>query len=791
MKIKLLKNYFVELWLLFVSAIALTIMVLSFVLYKNFEASTIETINRLNRDSLRETSRINEYVRRMIRTSGMELFSEPSIRHLMYGTDLTNFEVLTGIRRIDSVQSMGRFIHSIFVYNAATNYVYATSDHTSNPLPRFEDRGLEALLFSEDDPRRLIPIARYAETNNRRVPVHTFVFYSTSPFAPDPRGALIMNVTLDWLGEIVRYGESDLYVLDTVGTVIYNSDRDRFLQNLSHEPFARRILTGTDRSGVMVELVNDNRSLVLYEAADELWFVRVFDYAAIMADLRRMQVVTLYTVLGVLALGVLVAFFLSRRLYRPIRRLVRSVGSVGAGPDHEDLTRLSSTIESIVQRSSSLERAARSQLAVLRQDVMKELLAGELFADTGIAELFAEYGIAFRADAPFCLVAARTDAAEGAFPRLGEAERDAELDCGCLRCALTVADTAVVLLQAQEADADAADATRCDAIEQLRRRGARVVAVADHVPNAAALPAAFARAVDIVRFGFLLENGSVVSTTDRRFQSARFEYPTELERRILHAARTGDSTEAKELFAEFLQRVSAYRYDHFRFAIRRLFVSVQAVWREVEAACVPDATEPGCEADAARATGDARAAGTIDTDGAAGAAGATEEGAAPPPVGAAPLTADSAVPGLESLPNEPDSIEQLTAPFAALFDALSRAVERSRSVRHREVAQAVECIIAERYADANLSLQAIADRIGLSPSYLSKIFREVSPLSVADAINAHRIEVAKRLLVDEECSAREIAVRVGFNNENYFYTLFRKKVGVTPAVYRREAGQSA
>ena len=136
MKIKLLRNYFVEIWLLFITAIAVTMVILSLFLYKSFEASTVDTIDRLNQDFLRETARTNAYVRRTIRISGMELYSEPSIRRMMTGQDLGNFEVVTGVRRLDSVASMGRFIHSIYVYNAATGYMYATSNLISDSAAR-------------------------------------------------------------------------------------------------------------------------------------------------------------------------------------------------------------------------------------------------------------------------------------------------------------------------------------------------------------------------------------------------------------------------------------------------------------------------------------------------------------------------------------------------------------------------------------------------------------------------------------------------------------------------------
>jgi AraC-like DNA-binding protein len=743
MKIRLLKNYFVEIWLLIVAAIAVTIIVLSIFLYKSFELSTIDTINRLNQDSLRETRLINEYVRKMIRTSGMELFSEPSIRRLMYERDLTNFEVLTGIRRIDSVQSMGRFIHSIYIYNAATGYVYTTSNQTANSLDKFEDRGIVALLTSEDTTQRLIPIARYASANNRVIPVHTFVFFSTSSFGPDPRSALVINVTLDWLSEIVFQGESKLYVVDSTGTVIFNTGRDRFLHNFSREPFVNRVLAAEAANGTFIEPVDGKKSLVFYSSDLELKFIRVFDYSTVMAGIRRMQSVTLASVVIVMAFGVLVAFFLSRLLYRPIRKIVRSVTSLGpdtAPDDKGDLGRISTVIESMAARASSLEEAARSQLTVLRKEVLKELLKGNLLGSAGISELFLEYGIHFRADQPFRMAAARLN------PAVKNLAEELPLPAGDDQTgfpgyAVAVDDVMVFLLQGNAA------AYERRFIRRLQESGARVVAYSQEIVDAEGLSETFARMNDVLKYAFLYEPGQAVPASERRYHAARFEYPSEIEKQILQLARSGDKPGAADEFQNFFQHVSAYRYEYFHFSIRRLYVSLQVLAREIP------------RGESASEETNSRKFFESVTEG-------------------------------EVLPADPDTIQDITLPFERLFDAIAGAVAEARSARHREISDAVLSVIREKYPNPNLSLQSISDGLGFSVSYISKIFKESYSASVADSINNYRIEIAKQLLLDETATVREIARRVGFSNDNYFYTLFHKKVGVTPAVFRRDGLQN-
>jgi hypothetical protein len=116
LKFRIIKTYFLEILLLVALAIIVTIIMLSWFLNFNFERSTTRMVNQLNQDFLAETHRINVYLQKIVKISGMELFLEPSIQDLMYCDDLTNFEVVTGIRRLDAVMSTNIHVHSIYVY---------------------------------------------------------------------------------------------------------------------------------------------------------------------------------------------------------------------------------------------------------------------------------------------------------------------------------------------------------------------------------------------------------------------------------------------------------------------------------------------------------------------------------------------------------------------------------------------------------------------------------------------------------------------------------------------------
>ena len=74
----------------------------------------------------------------------------------------------------------------------------------------------------------------------------------------------------------------------------------------------------------------------------------------------------------------------------------------------------------------------------------------------------------------------------------------------------------------------------------------------------------------------------------------------------------------------------------------------------------------------------------------------------------------------------------------------------------------------------------------LSPAYLSTLFKKVSGQSISDTIAALRIESACRYLSSTSLSLKEISSKCGYANQYYFSNSFKKKLGVSPSVYREQ-----
>ena len=92
----------------------------------------------------------------------------------------------------------------------------------------------------------------------------------------------------------------------------------------------------------------------------------------------------------------------------------------------------------------------------------------------------------------------------------------------------------------------------------------------------------------------------------------------------------------------------------------------------------------------------------------------------------------------------------------------------------------------KNYSDPELSVGKISEISGVTPNYLSRVFKSVKGETCIDFLTNLRMEAAKELLRYSEKKSYEIAEESGYTNPNYFGALFKKYTGKTPKEYRED-----
>lgn len=93
------------------------------------------------------------------------------------------------------------------------------------------------------------------------------------------------------------------------------------------------------------------------------------------------------------------------------------------------------------------------------------------------------------------------------------------------------------------------------------------------------------------------------------------------------------------------------------------------------------------------------------------------------------------------------------------------------------------CIHIREHSETNYSLIECADIIGMSPSYLSRMFKKEMGVTFIEYMTEYKVEKAKQSLQDTDLSVTEIANIVGYSERNLNRN-FQRYVGMSPRQYR-------
>ena len=121
--------------------------------------------------------------------------------------------------------------------------------------------------------------------------------------------------------------------------------------------------------------------------------------------------------------------------------------------------------------------------------------------------------------------------------------------------------------------------------------------------------------------------------------------------------------------------------------------------------------------------------------------------------------------------------------FLKIIEAIAGTVSRFELGISNSKLVRMACKYVLENIDAQISLQILSKKLFISSSYLSLLFKEKTGINLIDYITYVKMERAKLLLGDSSLKNYEIADKLGFSME-YFSKLFKKTFGLTPTRYR-------
>jgi YesN/AraC family two-component response regulator len=130
------------------------------------------------------------------------------------------------------------------------------------------------------------------------------------------------------------------------------------------------------------------------------------------------------------------------------------------------------------------------------------------------------------------------------------------------------------------------------------------------------------------------------------------------------------------------------------------------------------------------------------------------------------------------------TVGEMRSQLYDMLELLCGYVNNNREYCSNPLIDKVMKYVNEYYQDENLNISMIGEAFSMTPSYVSKLFKDLAGESLLDYINKTRLVQAKLLLISGKYTVSEISLKVGYNDVNTFHRIFKKFEGITPGRYR-------
>lgn len=733
------RNMYLPIFLSLTVSVVVTILVVSTILYVNFEKEASMQIYLANMKSLEQVSREVNSLANSARTVSSQIFQDVNVAKLLYYSDPDVYDLGPALRQLSNYRFSIPSIASIYVYNSITGTLYIEGGSMGTIEKKddgFTDLEVIRMIDHFHDYSPFNPTPRvYVDDNGVTKHYYTFLMYNLLT-GEKLNGAVAINISAEWIQGIIHddsdRASGETFIMDGNGRVVSHDLQYPMLADLSGHPHIRQILSNDSISDYFVTDVNGEKALVAYTKPDILgWrYVRIIPWKTMFEKIDGMRDTTIWVSLGILVLGIGASFLVTGRLSRPIGRMMNNL--------------------------EALEREHQKNIILLRQELLRDLALGRIVGTAEDLEARSKacelsiglhtpvIAVLFRIDGYHSFIG-QNDLADRNLLRFAVGNAASELleACGQNEAVDLGADMVLVVLTWPEPVPPEAEVVLRAQLAKLRDEishyfqvslsSAYTVLPLERIEQ---LPKLVAQLQEASLYRMFAGHGCILDANEvLQSRNKQYTYPLHREKTMLELMMSGRTEEAQGICCAILAETDGFPVMASSMTIAHMAFSLNEAVHLIS----KNGSHNG------------------------------EEGAGTPQI----------------MPREAETLEEVTMQFRQFFNTVATWLEERKSEKQGALISRIQDMINREYGNPTLSVDSIAGSLGLSTPHMSRIYKQHTLHTVLEDIILMRMRKARELLLTTECSVNEISEQVGFSNGTYFYKAFKQSNGVTPTEYRK------
>jgi len=742
----ILKNpfqLFLAILLPFLVGTLLLLFVQSSLLTYNFQSFALEMVYKQQRTDLQNTSRNLDIMEQSIRSAAITAFFDSAIKDLLY-SDIELEDYGKYINKLETYKNIHPFLQSIYIYNGESVYAvpnrgFKFDSHT------FEDQGIISILKDFKDHRshsvilRKIPNILYGISSEEEyINVYTYLFFDSQVENGKVEEALIFNISEKELKKSITSSNSRigsrLFIVDPSGKLLSDDSEHPVLSDLSENNYIKKILSSKDKTGNFRMEVNGIDSFITYLATDVFnWrLISITAYDDIVKGVEQMKQKTSYLVLVFVIGNILLVFYLSRRLYRPVKQ--------------------------VIENYKILESEKKNEFYYRKQNFLQKMVhVNDVVAIKNYYKKFNKYNIDLEPRDPYLLIlikldhylefSTKYDLSDRNLLKFGIINIVSELlgEKYKFECIEMDEDQILVLVSYSLSKSPSRDTTLISLVKDIQSNTEKFLKISISMTCSEVFPTLhnlgfhYAKTLDASHYRLIFGHQSIIFNESIQVRTDEYKYPIDLDRKLINAVVQGRFEEASNALSGIVQSASdsAASYTIINSTIIRMLLSIRQAIEVLEANH------------------------SIKVN----------------------FNFNAYMTRLQNI----ETLEEVHSDFNTLFKRLSLQLESTKDNKQIKLIEDVTAIIYKDFANPLLSLDSIADQVNLSPAYLGKLYKKHCLITVTDLINNVRLTFAAEQMIVANDTVNVVMEKSGFLSRSHFFTLFKKAYGITPGEYRNKS----
>lgn len=734
----------------------LPVIVLGAFSYYNSSQTVQEKVNEGNKQLLRQMQTGVEQMLRTVDNSATQFLQSPVVNQV-FAKPISNedFEMVHELYKgIATIQTYELGIREIYLYSLDHHWMVTSTGVNEYASPGFSS---ELESFSREQPGSFWSMSRSNDSENS---AGAIFFVKKIPFnAANPKGIIGVELTPDVIQRRMAIQNGNLgnaFILDRNFNSITVRNSDLISENDSDESYLKQLQETESATGQYVSKLEGKAVTVTYRKSSyNGWiYVSVASNEQINEQNRIIGWITILVCFAISAMTLVLAWFGSRRMYRPIRSIHAALAAIGTAREREEplgeLQVIGERVNDLIRNQSHMMNELQGQQTQLKEFFMHKLMAGEI-GHADFEEKLGWYGIA-QTWPCMNLIAIQIDTLQDT--RYEEANRDllmfainnmvGELVPQSIRLEpVVVTDMQVTLLGSSKSGLELK--------EELFILSTRIQkAISEYLGISVSIGisrsfGSFARTREslhesetALKFSVGLGQESILFIEDVQPKNHDVGmFPQDKEQALFDAMRSGNIVQAEIELKQFIIELfpSNTSFQDYHLSLLRLLVDILRFGHEL----------------------------SISTE------STTED-------------ESSLIQSVFKLRN----VKEIEHWFWAFFvKPYTCELELRRETQFKHISEAVTDMIHREF-DQELTLESCAARINYHPHYVSRVFRQETGINFGEYLTQYRMDMAKKWLKETDMKIAEIAERLQYNNSANFIRSFRKFVGTTPGKFREE-----